>query len=83
MDPGKRQLHLGLYPFDLGDAQSGRLPRDVSQQRRLSDARLAADDQNGALPIARRGEHGVETLTLACPADETNPPSGRHPHERV
>ncbi len=56
----------------------GRLPRGVSQQRGLSDARLAAEDQNGALTIARLSEHGVETFALACAAYETHPPGGWH-----
>ena len=78
MDPRERQLHLRLDAFDLGDAQAGGLPRGVPQQRGLSDARLAADHQNGALTIARLGEHGVEAFALACPAEETQPPDGRH-----
>ena len=78
MDGRERQLHLRLDAFDLGDAQAGCLPRGVPQQRGLSDARLAADHQNGALTIARLSEHGVETFALACPAEETNPPNGWH-----
>ena len=78
MDPGERQLHLRLDAFDLGDAQARGLPRGVPQQRGLSDARLAADHQDGALTVARLGEHAVEALALACPAEEPQPPDGRH-----
>jgi hypothetical protein len=44
MGPGERQLHLRLDARDLRDAESGRLPSGVAQQRGLADARLAADD---------------------------------------
>ena len=57
MDPRERQLHLRLDAFDLGDAQARGLPRGVPQQRGLSDARLAADHQDGALTVARLSEH--------------------------
>ena len=50
----------------------------VPQQRGLSDARLAADHQNGAVTVTRLGEHGVEAFALARPAEETNPPGGWH-----
>ncbi len=35
---------------------------------------FAADHQYGAPTVACLSEHGVETFTLARPADETNPP---------
>ena len=53
MQPRERQLHLGLDPRDLRDPEAGRLLGGVSQQRRLADARLAADDQDGAAAVAR------------------------------
>ena len=75
MDPGERQLHLGLDARDVRDAEAGGLPGRVAQQRRLPDARLAADDQDGALPVARVCEQAVEQLPLAGPAQE--PGAGR------
>ena len=78
MDPCERQLDLRLDSFDLGGAQAGGLPRGVPQQRGLPDARLAADDQDGAVTVACLSEHGVEAFALARPADKTNPPDGWH-----
>jgi hypothetical protein len=52
MDPGERQLHLRLHTRNLRHTGSRGLTSGVPQQRRLSDARLASDDQDGALTPA-------------------------------
>src|SRR4051794_36114328 len=49
------------------------------QQRRLADARLAADRQDRALPATRLGEDPVEEIAFARSAQETQPPVGGHP----
>ncbi|HEY6762058.1 MAG TPA: hypothetical protein VI318_21335 [Baekduia sp.] len=81
LDPGERQLHLGLDAVEPRDAQPRGLPRGVAQQRRLPDARLAPDDQDGAPACARLREHPVEDLPLAGPAQEGEPVA--EGHERV
>ena len=65
MQSRERQLHLGLDPGDPGDAEARRLPSAMVQQRRLADARLAADDQHCALPAADVLQQPVERLALA------------------
>ena len=53
MEPRKRQLHLGFHSGDLCDSKPGSMLSDCSQQRRLSNARLAPDHQDTAPAIAR------------------------------
>ena len=65
-------------PVDLDDPQARRLPRDVTQQRGLSDARLATDHQDRALAVARPDERLIEAMALACSAKEPHPPIRRH-----
>ena len=65
MQPRERQLHLGLDPGDPRDAEARRLPRAVVQERRLADARLAAEDQHRALAAAHVLQQPVERLALA------------------
>jgi hypothetical protein len=71
MDPGERQLHLRLHARDLRDAESRRMTSGVPEQRRLSDARLASDDQHGALPLAPLCQEPVERLALAGPVQKS------------
>jgi hypothetical protein len=68
MDPGVRQLHLGLHSRDLLDTEARGLTSGVLQQRRFADARFAADDQNGALTAANVCDQPVEQFALAGPA---------------
>ena len=70
MQPGERQLHLGLDAGDPRDAEAGRLPRAVVQERRLADARLPADDQDRALAAADVLQQPVERLALAGSAQQ-------------
>jgi hypothetical protein len=52
MQPRERQLHLRLDACDLGDPEPRSLPSGVAQECRLSDTRLAADDEDSALAPA-------------------------------
>ena len=70
MDPGVRQLHLRLHPRDVHDTKAGGLTSGVLQQRRLADARFAADDQDGALTAAHVGEQAIDHFALAGPAEK-------------
>jgi hypothetical protein len=49
LQPGERQLHLGLDPRRPGDPAPGRRPDEVVEQSGLADARLAPHDQHLAL----------------------------------
>src|SRR3954470_2998900 len=78
MDRRERQLHLRLDASYLGDAEPRRLARGVAQQRGLSDARFAADHENGAPTASGLSQHGVEALALVCSAEKPQPPDWRH-----
>jgi hypothetical protein len=78
MDPGERELHLRLHARDLREPEARDLTGGVLHQRRLADARFAADDEDGALPAPRRGEQPVEPLALAGPAEERRAGRGHH-----
>jgi hypothetical protein len=70
MDPGERQRHLRLHARDLHHTESRGTTSGVPEQRRLSDARLAAHDQDGALTLARACQQAVEHLAFAGPVEE-------------
>ena len=70
MQPRERQLHLGLDAGEPRDAEARRLPGAMVQQRRLADARLAADDQHRALAAAHVLQQPVERLALAGSAQQ-------------
>ena len=67
MDPGERQLHLRLHAGDLRDTEARGSTNGVLQQRRLADARFAADDQDGAPTAADVREQPVDHGPLAGP----------------
>src|SRR5215211_205755 len=79
MQAGERQLHLGLDPGDPRDAETGCLPRAVMQQRRLADARLAADDQDRALAGPDVLQQPVEQLALVGSAQQHRRTARGHP----
>ena len=79
MQPRERQLHLGLDAGDPRDAKAGRLPGAVVQERRLADARLAADDQHRALAAADVLQQPVERLTLAGAPQQERGTAGHGP----
>ena len=68
MDPGERQLAFRFRARDLHQAESRGMTGGVVEQGRLSDARLASDDQGGALTPAHTCQKPVEHLSLAGPA---------------
>jgi hypothetical protein len=78
MDPGERELHLRLHARDLRHTESRGLTSGVPKQRRLSDARLASHDQDGALTLARICEDPVEHLALAGPVEKPGRKGGGH-----
>ena len=78
MHPGERQFHLGLDTRYLRDTKPGSLSCGVPQQRGLADARLATDDENGALTMAYVRQQVVEHFALASPAQETWSTVGGH-----
>src|SRR5882672_3100552 len=68
----RRERELDL-PFDAhrpGDPKAVPLLNDVVQQRRLSDPRLAMNDQDRATPGTGRLEEFLEHLALAPTANE-------------
>lgn len=71
MHRGERQLHLPLHSRNLRDPEPRGLPGGVAQERRLADAGLATNDQDGALATAYVRQQAVEHLALAVPAQET------------
>src|SRR5215216_5603279 len=79
MQSGERQLHLGLDPGDPRDAETGCLPCAVVQERRLTDARLAADDQDRAVAGADVLQQPVEPLALVGSAQQHRRTAPGHP----
>ena len=78
VDPGERQLHLRLHARDLRHTESRGPTSGVPEQRRLSDARLASDDQDGALTLARLCQEPVEHFALAGPVKKPGRRGGGH-----
>ena len=70
MQPGERELHLGLDARDPGDAALRGPLGDVLQQRRLADPRLAAQDQHRALPRPDALQQAVQRLALVASASQ-------------
>ncbi len=70
VEPGIRELHLGLDPIEASDGEFG-LGRDrVGQEGGLAHARLAPDHQRVAATSARVVEHCSEALSFARPAEQ-------------
>ena len=68
MQPGIRQLHLGLDAGDLGDSEGCcRTLAYIAQQRCLADPRYTADDQRRAAAGLGFLEEAVEYSSLADP----------------
>ena len=66
VQPGERELHLGLDARDPGDAALRGPLGDVLQQRGLADPRLAAQDQHRALPGPDALQLTVQHLALVA-----------------
>ena len=78
MQSGKRQLHLGLDARDLREPKTGRLPRRVAHQGRLSDAGLTSNDEYRALAASHIPEEPVQRFALTGPAPKRLPARGVH-----
>jgi hypothetical protein len=78
MDPGERQLHLRLGARDLRHTESRGLTSGVPQQRRLSDARLASDGQDGTLTLVHVCQELGEHFALAGPVKKPGRKGGGH-----
>jgi uncharacterized protein YbjT (DUF2867 family) len=70
MQPGERELHLGLDARHPSDATLRGVLGDVVQQRRLADPRLAAQDLHRALPRADALQLAVQHLALVAAASK-------------
>ena len=70
MQPGERQLHLGLHADGARDPAPGRLLGDELQQGGLADARLAAQHQHRALARADALQQPVQRSTLVAAASQ-------------
>ena len=68
MQSGERELHLGLHARSPRKATPGRLLGDVLQERRLADARLAAQHQRRALADPDALQQPVQDLALPAAA---------------
>jgi len=60
MQSGEGELHLGLDPRRSDDLASLRGARQMLQQDRLADSRLAAQDQHPALTPAHLGDESIQ-----------------------
>jgi hypothetical protein len=78
MDAGERQLHLCFRARDLNHAESRGMVYGVPEQRRLSDARLASDDQHGALTLAHVCQESVDHVAFADAVDKPGRKGGGH-----
>ena len=70
MQAGVRELHLGLDAGRVEEAAPAGASADVVQQRGLPDPRLAAQDQDTALPGPGARDQAVQSLTLAGATEE-------------
>ena len=73
MGAGVRQFHLRLDARDLRDAKSRSLPSRVPQQRRLPNARLTMEHQDGAVTVVHICQQSVDKATLAVRPRKPNP----------
>jgi hypothetical protein len=76
MQPSERELHLRLDARRAGDSAARSATQDVSEQRALPDARLAAQHQRPARTRPHARDQFVERRALAAPPKER-----RHRHE--
>ena len=79
VQPRERELHLGLDADRVEHPAARRPLGHVLQQRRLADARLAAQHERLALARADGAHQQIERRALALPAEEPEPGIGsRH-----
>ena len=79
VQPGERQLHLGLHPPGPDHPKPHRPAGRIVQQRRLPDPGLAAHDQHGAATPARLIQHPIQhrPLPVAIQQSGSRTTSGR------
>ena len=70
MQPGKRELGLGLDAHGACDAAPGRLFGQELQQSGLADAGLATEYQHCALPLADALQQAGQSRKLIAAAAE-------------
>ena len=75
VQPGEREFHLGLDADRPGGTASGRASQQIAQQRRLADARLAAQDQRAAVAGPRAGQQLIQHLALITPTAQCRRPT--------
>jgi hypothetical protein len=71
VQPGERQLHLGLDARRPGDPAPRRSPVEVAQQRGLADARLAPHDERLAVAVPDVRHEPVQQLAFLLPPPES------------
>ena len=64
MQPGKRQLHLGLHAGDPGQSKARSLPGAMVQERRLPYPSLTAHDQSRALAATDHIQQPAQLVPL-------------------
>ncbi len=64
VQPGERQLHLGLDTRDPSDPEAGRLPSAMAQECGLAHAGLTTDGEDGAVASAGIFQQLVQHTTL-------------------
>src|SRR5438034_6729305 len=78
MQPREGELHLRLHARDPDDPVPRGPLGNVLQQRRLSDPRLATDDENTALTLARLCQEAVEGFALGGSVQKAGRKGGGH-----
>src|SRR5262249_37843914 len=74
----ERELHLGLDAGRADDPAVGRLPGEMVEGHGLADARVAADHERAAMPLAHVGEQLVQPGALLAPAQQSVRPTLAH-----
>ena len=78
VQPGEGKLHLRFDPGSADHPKAGRLPDQVSQQRRLADSRFSPHHQDGTLTASHVHDELVQDLQLSGPAEQLR--RGRRGH---
>ena len=78
MDTGERQLHLRLRGGDPRHPKARGTTSGIPEQRRLSDACLTPDDEDGAFTLAHACQEPIEQFALADPVEQPGRKGGGH-----
>ena len=71
LQPGVRELHLGLGARRSDDAASGRRVHQILQQRGLADPCLAAQHEHRAPARAQASQQLIQRFALATPPEQS------------